>query len=408
MTRRHLWRLGLSALGVLVFGVVVLGFSSSYRQTWLTTGRRWLRMPDRAAAEALARGRESLQQGRFRRAIKEVSVIYEGTPEEAEALTILGLALAALEEVGPARQVLERAWRLRPNAMAAKVLAAIYLAANESQRGLQVLQAAAQLVPDDFRPWYAMGECVYLPRRKYDDAASAFRESLKRLPSHLESRIGLVHALVEGHHPEEADPLMKLLLRERPDDPRVLILAVGFALEWGHEQDAERYLERTLIQEPDHREALLLRAQTQFRKGRTQEALSDAERALALAPNDLGALNLLGTIESALGLKERAAKTVARRREVEQRLSRIEELTQEIRQRPNDPEPRWRLGQAAAAAGMKPLAVQCYQVALALAPTCEPARLGLRELGVPITEMTPPAATELTGSSARSSARTSH
>jgi len=356
-------------------------------------------MPDRAAAEALARGRESLQQGRFRRAIQAVSLIQEGTPEEAEALTIRGLALASLEEVGPARQVLERAWRLQPNAMAAKVLAAIYFAANESQRGLQVLQATTQLVPDDFRPWYAMAECVYLPRRNFDDAASAFRESLKRLPSHLESRIGLVHSLVEGHHPEEADPLMESLLRERPDDPKVLILAVGLALEWGREQDAERYLDRTLIHDPDHREGLLLRARMQFRKGRTQEALSDAERALALAPNDLGALNLLGSIESALGLKERAAKTVSRRREVERRLTQMEELTQEISLMPNDPEPRWRLGQVAAAAGMKPLAVQCYQVALALAPTCEPARLGLLELGVPINEITPPAATELAGSS---------
>ena len=118
-----------------------------------------------------------------------------------------------------------------------------------------------------------------------------------------------------------------------------------------------------------------------FRKGAPHEALSDAGDSRRSPPMDARHTNLLGSIESALGLKERAAKTVARRREVERRLTRIKELTQEINQRPKDPEPRWRLGQVAAAAGMKPLAIQCYQVALSLAPTCEPARLGLLARG---------------------------
>ena len=60
-----------------------------------------------------------------------VSLIKSGSPREAEALTIKGQALAALEETGPARQMLERAGRC-PSGDAAKVLAAIYLSANEN------------------------------------------------------------------------------------------------------------------------------------------------------------------------------------------------------------------------------------------------------------------------------------
>jgi len=230
---------------------------------------------------------------------------------------------------------------------------------------------------------------------------------LKRRPTHLESRIGLIQALVEGHHPEEADPLLNSMLRERPDDPKILILAVRLAEEMGRQQDAERFLERALFQDPDHREGLLLRARALFGKGRTREALRDAERALALGPMDLGALHLVGLIQSALGLKERAAQTVARRREVGQRLTRIDELSQEIAQRPNDPEPRWRLGRVAVEAGMTSLAVQCYQAALAQDPNCEPARQGLRELGIASAEIAPNSATELAGSSASHSSGSS-
>jgi tetratricopeptide (TPR) repeat protein len=264
--------------------------------------------------------------------------------------------------------------------MAAKVLAAIYLGANETDRGLQMLQAAARLVPDDFRPWFAMGDSVFLRRRRYEEAAAAFRESLKRSPDHLESRVGLIGALTKAHHLDQAEPLLQAILRERPDDPSVLIHAAALALESDRRQDGARYLEQVLTLDPDHREALLLRARMQLGKHQPREALADAERALALAPNDLEALNLLGSIQTALGLKDRAAETLIRRRQVEQRTALIGELTLQIRRSPTDPELRWRLGDAAALAGMRPLAVQSYQAALALAPGCEQARHGLRKL----------------------------
>ena len=221
---------GLMILG-LVVAVLAVGFFNHHASD--VARGRLANTRDRQAETALARGREYLRQGRPRRAIQAVSQIPEESPDGADALTIKGLAFASLEAVGPARQVLERAWRRRPDAMAAKVLAAIYLAANETDRGLRMLQAAAQIVPDDFRPWYAMGESVHMRRRKFDDAVLAFRESLKRLPDHLESRIGLIDALIKAHRLEEAAPLVATISRERPDDPEVLILAARLAHRFG-------------------------------------------------------------------------------------------------------------------------------------------------------------------------------
>ena len=71
---------------------------------------------------------------------------------------------------------------LQPNAAAARVLAAIYLSANENERGLQMLLNASRIDPEDFRPWYAMGELVYLRLRRYEPAIDAFQEALERQP----------------------------------------------------------------------------------------------------------------------------------------------------------------------------------------------------------------------------------
>ena len=259
---------------------------------------------------------------------------------EGELLTIQGTALAALEELGPAPQTLERAWRVHPSCDAARVLAAIYLSANENECGLQMLIEASRLDPADFRPWYAMGESVYLRLHRHDLAVEAFRESLKRRPSHTESRIGLVDVLVRSHRALEAAPLLEQVLQERPDNPRVLALAAELALESGDEERAARHLELALKIDPDYRQALILHSRLLFRQGRRQEALPEAEHACTLEPNDIAILTLLSSIQSSLGLGEEARQTLAHKRDVQQRAEMMAKLAQEIMDNPQAPEPR--------------------------------------------------------------------
>ena len=242
----------------------------------------------RAEAAALARGHAYLEQGRFRHAIQAVSSIRQGSASEAEALTIRGLAEAGLEEVAAARRDLERAWSLQPNAAAARVLAAIYLSANENERGHQMLLNASRIDPADFRPWFAMGELVYLRLRRPKEAIDAFQRALERNPRHSESRIGLSEAFVRLHRPRDAEPIVNDLLRERGDDPRLLTLAAEIALEQGRIPDAVGFLDGALAIDPDRRNALILQARLQLRQGHPREALSAAERASALDPNDVG------------------------------------------------------------------------------------------------------------------------
>ena len=159
------------------------------------------------------------------------------------------------------------------------------------------------------------------------------------------------------------------------------------------------HLTHALAIDPDHRQALLLHARLLFRQGRQQEALPEAEHACTLDPNDLSTLTLLSSIQSSLGLREQAGQTLARKREVQQRVEMMEKLAQEIMENPQAPEPRWRLGQLAAQANMKPLAIQSYQAALAQAPDFEPARKALLDLGFPPSKLPPSPRSRLPDSS---------
>jgi tetratricopeptide (TPR) repeat protein len=381
---------------ILITGMVAAILAVGAADRYLGNRAPWRRGTlQRREAEALVQGHRFLERGQNRRAIQAVSVIEAGSSSEAEALTIRGLAEANLEEVVPARRDLERAWQLQPNAAAARVLAAIYLSAFENERGLQMLLNASRLDPKDFRPWYAMGELVYLRLRRYELAIEAFQEALDRLPGHVESRVGLVDALVKSHRSEEAEPILKGVLAQRPDDPRVLTLAAEIVLDLGRDEDPGRLLERSRAIDPNRRDTLVLLARLHLRQGHAREALSEVERACSLEPNDLAALSLLGSIQAALGMKDESARTIARRHEVEKRNQQIEVLMHAILEKPNDPEPRWRLGRTATEAGMKPLAIQCYQAALVLAPDCQPARQGLIELGFPLSQFPPETASHV-------------
>ena len=368
-------RLARPILGVLIVLAIGLGI-------WASLHARAERSRAlEAAARAIASGKTQLQRGRPDLALRAVSAIPDGGPRAAEALTIRGMALVALGRVEESREALERSWELNPaQPMAAKVLAAIYFSRSETDRGLALLNAAARLDPKDFRPWYARGD-VYRRIGRPQEAADAFREALRRLPGDPESSIGLAWALLKLGKPEEAGTPLETAMRAEPGDPRVLGLDAQRALLLGRADEAIDLAGRCLLVDPGQVEALLTRARALRGQGRHEEALRDAERAVALAPNTLPPLHLLALTEAALGLEERSAATSERHRALNALLQQMDELVAKIGAEPDDPGPRWRLGQLAARSGELTLAEQSFRAALAIDPGCRPAAEGLAALG---------------------------
>ncbi|HEV3121172.1 MAG TPA: tetratricopeptide repeat protein, partial [Isosphaeraceae bacterium] len=238
LPRARWWVLRWVALGVALVGLAALAWWFGIR---LPEKRR-----ESKVRAAIALGQQSLQEGRAERALWAVKSIAMDGPWEAEVRTIKGLAYAALDRPDEARPFLEKSLKLdSKQPLAAKVLAAVYFSASEAERGFAMLELAARLDRDDFRPWFAAGQ-VLLYQNQPADAIRAYREALRRKPDDEDSRIGLADALLLTGVTAEVTPILDDVLRNRPRDARVLCLAARHAKLLGQPDKMGEYAQRAL------------------------------------------------------------------------------------------------------------------------------------------------------------------
>lgn len=329
------------------------------------------------------RGRRYLAQGRPDLAFREVQAVRDEAPGAAEAMTVAGQALLAQGQVVIARQSLQRALALNPNqADAAKMLAAIYLASGDGSRGIELLEKAAALDPRDFRPWYALGK-VRHDLGEFDAAAEAYGKAL-----HLgapgaearEARLGRLRALLDANRADEAAAELEDAHTRMPDEPRLAALDARAARAAGDLDRALKRAEDALRRDPDDFDALYVRAQVRQLRGDRDGALADLERAAGLNRNHLGALQLMLQLQTQLGQQSAAEETRARLERTRERLEAMNTLTKLIHQNPEDPLPRYQMGELAVEGGLDALAYRCFQAALDLDPKFQRAREALEKL----------------------------
>jgi predicted Zn-dependent protease len=351
----------------LILALVVLTFSQQNHNHW----------------REVALARSYLDRGQVDLAFEAVSSIRDTGPGAPEGLTIAARALLIRGNIAPARRVLERTLRMKPDqADATKMLAAIYLSAGDGQRAITILKEAARLEPADFRPWYALGK-LYHDLGDVEESARAYSEALRRKPPPAEareSRIGRAGALLDSNHPDEASAELDILCKQTPDDPQVLALASRQARGQGRLDEALKLAGSALAIEPNNFDALLVQSRAHALTHRTELAVDDLERAVQVKPNDRSALQLLAQLQMSLGRPDDARATQQRAERAKARIELMDELTKVIDQHPEDPEPRWRMGQAAMEGNLNLLAYQCFQAALDLDPNYQPAREALQSL----------------------------
>jgi len=262
------------------------------------------------------------------------------------------------------------------------MLAAIYLASGDGERGLQLLEEATRLDPTDYRPWYAMGK-VHHDLGQLAESAEAFAQALKRSPPPTEareSRVGRIKTLLDAKRADEATVDLAEGRKQSPDDSEVLALAARQAHDLGRLEEAAALANRTLAIDPKNFDALLVRARVRHVARSPQAALDDLQKAVQVKPNDVAALQLLLQVQTSLRMTSESAQTQARVNRARQRLALMDQLTKVIHQHPNDPEPRYRMGQAALDGEMYVLAYQSFQAAIDLDSKFKPARDALEKL----------------------------
>jgi tetratricopeptide (TPR) repeat protein len=358
----------IAAIGLSIPVLGWLGWSSLHRRS---VREHW---------DAVARGRAYLDQGRPDLALNAVFDVRDEAPGSGEGMTVAGLAMLRLGEYSGARLALERALKLQPNQFdAAMTLAELNLALGNGQRGIELLETAARLRPREFRVHFTMAK-VHNDRGDVSRAISEYEKAVALNPDHRASLIGLIGAMMRSVRPDQADPWVAKALVEYPDDPSVLGLAAAGAFNANRLDEANALADRALAREPRNVRALVARARCQLARSHCEQALPDAELAVAVEPNNTESIHLLFEIETTLGLTERAASTLVKRKQAQDRLRLMNDLAEEITRNPDDPQLPWKMGRAALDSGMTVLARRCFEAALALDTNFQPARESLAAL----------------------------
>ena len=262
------------------------------------------------------------------------------------------------------------------------MLAAIYIAGGDGQRGIAMLKKAAQLDPTDFRPWYAMGK-LYHDMGNLAESIEVYTQALDRSPPPAEareSRIGRVRALLDANRAQDATDDLNVLRQQTPKDPQVLALSARQARDLGRADEAEHLADLALADDPNDFDALLVRARLRVLSHRPELAIADLKRAIKARPNDLATMQTLAQVQRGLGRADEAAATQKLADRARDRIALMDQLSKMIDQSPNDPEPRYRMGQSAMEAEWYVLAYQCFHAALDLDPGYKPARKALDTL----------------------------
>ncbi|MDG3007671.1 tetratricopeptide repeat protein [Paludisphaera mucosa] len=340
--------------------------------------------PDRSGAD-LALAATRLEQGRVDQAYRMLGRLEDRTPGLAPVLNRAAVASLQAGATPAARRLLERSLRIQVDqGEAQKLLAAIYLSGGDEARAVALLQRAAVQDPSDFRPWYALGK-VFHDQGRYEESAGAYEQALQRTPPSFEGResqFGRARALLDANRGDEADPLIAELRRSASEDARAFSLAARRALDRGELPEALVLADRAVELGPTF-DARFVRGRLRFLARRLEAAAEDLEVAASLKPNDVGALQLLAQVQEALGLKSKAAETLARSEQARRRRESIEAISRSVQERPDDPEARYRMGRAAEEAGMTTLAEQSYRAALDRNPSHRPAAEALAGLARP-------------------------
>jgi tetratricopeptide (TPR) repeat protein len=338
---------------------------------------------DRDHWREVARARYYLDRGETDLAFQAVSGIRDDRPGGPEGLTLAARALLMRGSISPARRVLEASLNMKPGQSdAAKMLAAIYLASGDGERGLQLLHQASRLEPADYRPWYAMGK-VHHDLGQLAESAEAYAQARRRSPPPYEAReaqIGRIKALLDAKRAADAAQDLAEARKQAPDDPEVLALAARQARDLGRLEEAKTLANRALAVDPKNFDALLVRARILLLARSPRDALQDLSKAVQLKPNDVAALQLLLQVQTSLRMTRESALTQARVSRSRERVALMDHLTKVIHQHPTDPEPRYRMGQAALDGEMYVLAYNSFQSALDLDAKYKPARDALEKL----------------------------
>jgi tetratricopeptide (TPR) repeat protein len=206
-----------------------------------------------------------------------------------------------------------------------------------------LLDAWAADFPDSPEPDFLRGDLWFM-HEEWLPAADAYRRGLEKSQDRTRERFRLAKALLQLNRFADAEPHFRHFLEQEPQNVEALLGLADCCLAQTKPEEARALLCVAIEEDPDHFEARLKLGKLELMAERPEEALKwlrpIAEKwpeDWALANQMLHALQVVGETEAALEYLE-----YARRRD--EQVARLEQLFDDIRERPHDPELRYQIG----------------------------------------------------------------
>lgn len=239
---------------------------------------------------------ELINSGRIAQAEALCRAAVARNGDDVNMTALLGATLLKARKLTEAETYLRHSMQLAPNfAKPWSDLGHLLLQTRRVEEAAATLQKAVELEAADGDAWFNLGKALAL-LGKGREADAAFEKSFDLNPE----RKAL--ALAAEHHqqgrPEQAERMLRELLRKHPDNVDALRLLGVLSLAAGRLQEAERLLLRATHIAPDFADAQLDLGKVYKEQHKLADAITALERAIALEPGNFFGYFLLASVLS--------------------------------------------------------------------------------------------------------------
>ncbi len=230
--------------------------------------------------EALNEAVALQRQGQLREAEKIYSRVLKATPDNFDALNLLGAVKLQQGHIGEAQRLLVAAVKANPRAAGAWCnLGQALHALKRAPEALECLDKARALAPDDVNILNQHAN-VLVSFARPQEALAEFQQVLTRVPNHVEARLnsGLARAMLG--FPEQALADFDAALQFAPGHPGAHYNRGVALLKVGRYVEAVEANDRVLAIAPEHPTAWLNRGRALMQLNRIDEAIANYSEAL--------------------------------------------------------------------------------------------------------------------------------
>lgn len=227
----------------------------------------------------------ALRSRQYDQAFQLAHAVLQQSPNDAQILTLEGLALAGLGKNKQALGDYDAALKVAPDYIPALEAAAQLEYNSDNERAVPLLNRLLHLQPDNLTAHAMLAAIAY----GQDDCVMAvkhFQASGAALSSQPLALEEFGECLVELQRAEEAIPIFQRLMEKSPDDPRPRYNLAAAQVAADKNQDAIHTLQPLLGAGNPKPEALDLASEAYEQAGDTRSAVELLRKAIILAPDN--------------------------------------------------------------------------------------------------------------------------